>query len=187
MDVHGKVPAPARRGGEDPPGHALPVGVPGGGVALRGATLAVWVGSLRAFPNGFDFVLRSVRAPGQPAVGRPGWMPRDDTPPVRITYADGSAVRTLGSPEDTAGPTRIGVRELGGSGRGTLWEARYWVDPLPPDGPVTLTVHPPGGPCGSVEFSGAAIREAAAQCELPWPEEDFDDGGHGVLSSASGG
>lgn len=187
MDIRGAV--PTSLGGDRPPGFALPVGVPGGGVALRTGTLAVWIGSLRAFPNGFDFVVRSVRAPGQPAVGRAGWMPRDDAPPVRVGYADGSASWTDGAvvpaPRDRTGPTWITARAMGGSGRGTLWESRCWVHPLPPDGPVTLTVHAPEGPSGGVEFSGAALREAAARCVLAWPEEDFDDDGHGAISTGS--
>ncbi|NUS13369.1 MAG: hypothetical protein HOY69_18535, partial [Streptomyces sp.] len=58
MEIRG--PAPSATGGERPPGYALPVGIPCEGVALHTGGRAVWIGSLRAFPNGFDFVLRSV-------------------------------------------------------------------------------------------------------------------------------
>ncbi|MFI0719736.1 hypothetical protein [Streptomyces sp. NPDC021224] len=176
MDMRGAVPSPV--GGEPPPGDVLPVGVPGGGVALRTGAVAVWVGSVRAFPNGFDFAVRVVRGPGRP---RPTWHePRPDAVRVAVSYPDGGVHRSPlhGRPAEF-GRSDLGPRtlmELGGSGNNALWESRYWVHPLPPDGPVTVTVGEPGEPGGSIDLSGAAIRAAAAECEQLWPGTDFDEG-----------
>ncbi|MFI0939285.1 hypothetical protein [Streptomyces sp. NPDC021020] len=173
---------PTSLGGERPPGDALPVGVPGGGVALRTGTLAVWVGSLRAFPNGFDFVVRVVRGPGRPPTAR--FEPVPDALPIEVAYGDGRIRRgpSHGAPAVVSrdGRTPITLMELGGSGNSSLWESRYWVHPLPPDGPVTVTVGDPGGPAGVVGLSGAAIRAAAAECERLWPGQDFDEGEGGA-------
>jgi hypothetical protein len=43
------------------PAHALPVSVPGDVLVIHTDNAAVWVGAVRAYPNGFEFSLRAVR------------------------------------------------------------------------------------------------------------------------------
>jgi hypothetical protein len=49
---------------------------------------------------------------------------------------------------------------------------RYWVWPLPPDGPVTITCNWPAGgiPGGVVEVDGSAIRRAGRSSENLWSD-----------------
>ena len=50
-----------RRSARHRPDAVLPAAVAGDAVLIRTDTAAVWVGSLRAYPNGFEFTLRALR------------------------------------------------------------------------------------------------------------------------------
>jgi hypothetical protein len=74
-------------------------------------------------------------------------------------------------PPEPAGPV-IGMH--GGGGGGRRWDLNFWVWPLPPDGPLTITCHWPGGgvPDGSVEIDGSAIRRAGQRSQKLWVGND---------------
>jgi len=173
--------------------HVLPASVPGDALVVRTEAAAVWVGALRAYPNGFAFILRAVRreAPGGGArQGRPFPDPWPD--PFRsadrntglrlgIQYADGRRAatgegigRSLVAP---AGPEDIWMLEGGGSGNELTWQSEFWVSPLPPEGPVTLVgVWPDAGASEQrAELDGTAIRAAAARAVELWPEDEYVD------------
>ncbi|WP_333769645.1 hypothetical protein [Streptomyces sp. IBSBF 2435] len=172
------------------PTYTLPVSVPGDAVMIRTDEIAVWIGGVRAYPNGFDFVLRAVRGPN-----RPDAPESTDASLLRLEVAFGngsSVVKHPGPPVPASvvrtGPDGITLLLLAGNGGPELWESRYWVHPLPPDGPVTLTGGwpEPGTPGGSVEFDGTAIRAAAAEAVRLWPDEEFDIPGGAAWSTSTG-
>jgi hypothetical protein len=63
------------------------------------------------------------------------------------------------------------LHQAGGGGGDTAYDQSYWLNPLPPEGPVRVVVR-----CGelgiediSTELDGAAIRAAAEQVVELWP------------------
>jgi hypothetical protein len=192
-------PAPHQRQRRQPwhqPDHVLPASVPGEALVLRTPDAAVWIGALRAYPNGFSFALRALRrelADGRPRMGRPFPERYPHPDPFRaadrntglrlgIQYADGRRAAMgegLGRLFDGPGPQDLWLMEGSGSGSELTWDAEFWVAPLPPAGPVTLVgVWPDAGATEQrAQLDGAAIRAAAARCVELWPEDEFLDDG----------
>lgn len=73
------------------------------------------------------------------------------------------------NPPELAGPV-IGRR--GGGGGGRRYDMSFWVWPLPPDGPLTISCHWPEGGVrdGSVEVDGSAIRDAGRRSQKLWAD-----------------
>ena len=71
------------------------------------------------------------------------------------------------NPPEPEGPV---IGRLGGGGGGRRWDMNFWVWPLPPDGPMTITCRWParGLPEGSVEVDGLAIRRAGEASRKLW-------------------
>ena len=63
--------------------------------------------------------------------------------------------------------------ENGGGGSSQTWDGKFWVHPLPPEGPVTFVVSwlEHGVAEARAELDGAAIGEAAQRAVTLWPEE----------------
>ncbi len=73
---------------------------------------------------------------------------------------------------DDANPALVAT---GSGGTGHRFEVGYWLTPLPPDGPVTLTLTWPAAGIAEthVELDGAALRRAAERVVAPWsPKTD---------------
>jgi hypothetical protein len=53
------------------------------------------------------------------------------------------------------------------------WDGDLWVHPLPPDGPVTFVASWPRYGITEIraDLDGTAIREAARQAVVLWPED----------------
>jgi hypothetical protein len=85
--------------------------------------------------------------------------------PVTMEYY--RAIQEGGEPEIPAGPVISG---WSGGGGGKRWDMQYWIWPLPPDGPLTITCEWPAGgiPFASEEFDGAAIRKAGESNTRLW-------------------
>ncbi|TMB45351.1 MAG: hypothetical protein E6J53_06385 [Chloroflexi bacterium] len=77
------------------------------------------------------------------------------------------AIQEGREPEVPAGPV---VSPRGGGGGGKRWEFTWWVWPLPPDGPVTITFEWPARniTAASGEVDGAAIRQAGETSTKLW-------------------
>lgn len=161
------------------PDDELGVAVPMQHVVASGDEAAVVLSSCVAYTTGFQLGvgIRKKRAP-EPIRYPPG--PRHAPPEmsldVGVRFSDGRESTsagwgrgpTLKDPEP-AGPV-IGRRSGGGGGR--HWDMNYWVWPLPPGGPLTITCHWPAGgvPDGSVEVDGSAIREAGGRSQKLWSD-----------------
>jgi hypothetical protein len=172
--------------------HVLPASVPGDALVVRTEAAAVWVGAVRAYPNGFAFIMRAVRREVPGGGARRGSLSglrpdpflsaeRNTGLRLGIQYADGRRAATgegIGrSPVGPAGPEGIWLLEGGGSGSEVSWQSEFWVSPLPPDGPITLVgVWPDAGAAEQrAELDGAAVRAAAASAVELWPEDEYVD------------
>jgi hypothetical protein len=170
----------------------IPGLVPAELVLVRTGQVAVAIGGVRAYPNGFEFTvharLRREDEPG-PRVGsffgRHGRGMRAANEGLRlgVMYADGrrAAAHTPGGHPrlDDADAGRLVLFENGGGGSDRTWDGNFWVHPLPPDGPVTFVVS--WGDRGvaetRAELDGAAIGEAARRAVMLWPEEPESEPG----------
>jgi hypothetical protein len=188
-------PEPVRRRGLPwtRPDAVIPGSVPADVMLIRTEQIAVAIGSVRAYPTGFEFTLHT-RLRHEDKPGR-GWAdPLEPHLPWRgsqvpgevlrlgLMYADGrrtaaTAARPLGG--DDADPGRLVMLEGGSSGSPRRWDGEFWVYPLPPAGPVTFVASWPkhGVAETRVELDGAAIREAAGRAVTLWPEESESKSG----------
>ena len=155
-------------------------------VLIRTGRVAVAIGSIRAYPNGFEFTahvrvrLADETEPGllDPFVRRrrrEGQVP-DDALRLGVMYADGRRAATTGGhwrPDDDADPGSLVLRQAGGGGNARRWDGQFWVHPLPPEGPVTFVVSwlSHGVAEARAELDGSAIRSAAGRAVILWPEE----------------
>ena len=174
----------------------IPASVPAEVVLIRTEQVAVAVGSVRAYPNGFEFTLH-IRLRREAESSWPGHSdpferhrPRrgtqwnDDQLRLGILYADGRRAATTGvhyrlPDDDDDDDGRLVLQQGGGGGSSCSQDWDFWVHPLPPDGPVTLV--------GSwaehsiaesrAELDGAAIRAAAGRAVTLWPEEPESEPG----------
>ena len=126
----------------------IPASVPATVLLIRTERDAVAIGSVRAYPNGFEFTVHSRLRHEEEARWRPdpfeeygpGAGPEHDGAlRLGILFADGRRAATTGGhplPPDDAGPMIL--LPDGGGGDGRRWDANFWVHPLPSAGPVTL-------------------------------------------------
>ena len=160
---------------DDPPPDIMPVAVPGDTTLLRKPGLVISADAIRAWPQGFEFTLSMIgdldRAGAVPAEsialhleerGPHSWL--------SVQYADGrerSADMNTNTPFDQPdGPHMKCVYGEGSYSAG--WDhSRWWVTPLPPPGPVQITIHLGGNSnvTGSGHLDGQAIAEAGTRAQ----------------------
>jgi len=166
----------------------IPAPVPAAVVLIRTEQVAVAVGSVRAYPNGFEFTVH-IRLRGEAESSwqghsdpferhrpRRGAQWSDDQLRLGILYADGRRAATTGvyyRPPDDDDNGRLVLQQGGGGGSSCSQDWDFWVHPLPPGGPVTLVgswvEH--GIAESRAEVDGAAIGAAAGRAVTLWPEE----------------
>jgi hypothetical protein len=173
----------------------IPGSVPAEVVLVRTERVAVAVGSIRAYPNGFEFTVH-IRLRGEDETSWPGHsdpfgrhrsrrgtQEDDDQLRLGILYADGRRAATTGEhyrPPDDDDDGRLVLQQGGGGGSSRSCDWDFWVHPLPPGGPVILVASwlEHGIAESRAELDGAAIREAARRAVTLWPEEpEFEGGG----------
>jgi len=200
MSFFGSIPAPAPEPSHRRPRPfwersevVIPGSVPADLVLVRTDRAAVAVGSVRAYPNGFQFTvhtrLRTEDETNGPFMGDPferHWRGRaapDDGLRLGILYADGRRAATTGGPAPHARePGDLILQQGGGGGSSLSYETDFWVHPLPPDGPVTLVVSwlARGITEARADVDGAAIRQAARRAITLWPEEPEPESGETI-------
>lgn len=168
------------------PDAVIPGAVPAELLLIRTERVAVAVGGVRAYPNGFEFMLHVHRRGDDET--EPGWHdPLDrrggrgrqvpnDVLRLGLMYADGRRAATPGRywrPHDDTDPGRLVLHQDGSSGSARRWDGRFWVHPLPPEGPVTFVASwlQYGVAETRAKLDGAMIREAAGRAVILWPEE----------------
>ncbi|MEE3067455.1 MAG: hypothetical protein VYA67_26555 [Actinomycetota bacterium] len=178
------------------PDAVIPESVPGELLVIRTEEVAVSIGGVCAYPNGFEFTAH-VRMRGRGGnvlggidpfgrFGRRGEPTSGDVLRLGLLYADGRRGATTGGHGLSEDPERLVLLPGGGGGSDRRWDCRFWVYPLPPAGPVTFVAAWPE--CGvaetRAELDGAAIGAAAARAVILWPEEpETTPGGGGGWSS----
>jgi hypothetical protein len=164
------------------PETVIPGSVAAGALLIRTEDVAVAAASVRAYPNGFEFTVHVRLRRDDPAGPGPdpfGWHGRGAGAPgdllrLGVVFADGRQTATTaasGPSEDDA--ERLLLQQNGGGGGSLSWDADFWVHPLPPDGPVTLVASwlAHGIAEARAELDGTAIRQAARQAVILWPDE----------------
>jgi hypothetical protein len=170
-----------------PPDAVIPGSVPADLMLIRTEQVAVAVGSVRAYPAGFEFTLHirlrhqdeSRHGGADPLQPRVPWRDRQvpgEVLRLGLMYADGRrtathAAHALG--DDETDPERLVMVECASHGSPRRWDGDFWVHPLPPQGPVTFVASWPryGVAETRMELDGAAIRDAAGHAATLWPEQ----------------
>lgn len=182
-----------------PPQWTLPGLVPVELILARTTTAAICMTGIAAYPEGFEFDVRTMSASEDDPFGEPfspgplraramseGELP-DTLLRFGLQFADGAKVTNLteaggcGS-QPPRGPV---MRSGGGGGGGLSWTQSMYVWPLPPDGPLAVVVEWPaqGIALTRTELDGALVRRAASRAQvvfsdehLPdWPDDDGED------------
>ncbi len=160
-------PVRQRRPAWEQPDAAIPGSVAGDLILIRTGQVALAIGSVRAYPNGFEFTAH-VRMRGDDQ-DEPAWHDPFDRHGRRRTRTPGDALR-------------LGLLYADGRRAARRWDDEFWVHPLPPEGPVTFAASwlEYGAAETSAELDGSAIRQAAARAVILWPEEPESElgGGH---------
>jgi hypothetical protein len=183
-------PPPAFEG----PGHAawmrpdavIPGSAPAGLLLVRTHEVAVALGSVRAYPNGFEFNVH-VRLRQEEFSWGEGpfdWLAdlRTRLAPEQalrlgVLYADGRRAATASHRPlmmgDEAGGEQLVLLQVGSGGSERQWDGDFWVHPLPPDGPVTFVASWPLHEVAETraELDGSVIHEAAGRAVILWPDE----------------
>ncbi len=185
-----------------PPNNVLGVTLPVDVVLASSAKAVVTLGSVLAYPEGFEFsYLILVR---DPEVGErlpemhhyrrrradPETKLPDDLFRFGLEFADGSRVTTLEQhrgfeqpPDQMRGPV---LMPRGGGGSLDRWHGAYWVWPLPPEGPIAFVCEWPVAdiPLTRYELDAPLVRNAAGNAQVLWEEDARSaSAGHGSLSA----
>lgn len=162
-------PEPLRQ--DRPPAEDVPVAVPGDLILVRSSGLVAWIGALTVTSAGFEFTLSLTAG----AEGREVAYfalhegERGDHTWLGVRFADGrETTADLNSHTWPGGSENLWLNCLYGDAMGAGWhDSRWWVSPLPPPGPVELTVHLNGdaGPSGTGTINGQALLDAASAVE----------------------
>jgi hypothetical protein len=160
---------------DEPPPDIAPVTVPGDTTLLRKPGLVISAGEVRAWPRGFEFALSMLsdidRADAVPTAGL-ALYPRERGSHcwLSVRYPDGrerSADLNANTPFDQPeGPHLTFVDGAASDTEG--WDhSRWWVTPLPPPGPVRITIHLGGhsDETGSGYLDGQLIAEAGTRAQ----------------------
>jgi hypothetical protein len=171
----------------------IPGSVPGETLLVRTGEVAVAIGSVRGYPNGFEFTLHTrLRAEDEDGPDPFEWhgrrSPRSPGDDLRlgVMYADGRRAATTGGswPDDDVHDAQLILLMEGSAGSDRRWDGDFWAHPLPPDGPVTFVASwlRRGVPEVRAELDGAAIRAAARRAVTLWADGPQPDPAHGGAS-----
>jgi hypothetical protein len=163
---------------ERPPVRDIPVAVAGDLVLVREPGIVVSAGAFTVLSSGFGFELHIAADMSDPAVRLPQDMfsvERDwraHSTWMSIGYSDGRACDaciqrcTLPGDENNRESKDIKVKFMFNPDE-SAWSSRWWVSPLPPPGPLELTVHLDGhaGPVGTASLDAGVLLAAASMVE----------------------
>jgi hypothetical protein len=166
------------------PNGVIPGLAPIGLFLIRTDEIAVAVGSVHGYPNGFEFTVHARLRHRQFVWGKSPLDPLADPgtaqEPERalrlgVLYADGRRARTSSYrpiPVDEADDEQLVLREVGTGGTDRQWDGQFWIHPLPPDGPVTFVVSWLLYEVAETraELDSSVVREAAERAVILWPD-----------------
>jgi hypothetical protein len=169
---------------DGPANNILGIVVPLNIVLAQSPRAAVTLGSIIAYPDGFefDYLIRSTSEELGQSLAESlhrrytGTDLPDDLFRVGIEFADGTRVTSIGSglpygSTETGAPAMV---PRGGGGNFQRWQGNWWVTPLPPAGRLELVCEWPaaGIELTRVELDAAAIRDAAARAVTLWEDDN---------------
>jgi hypothetical protein len=169
-------PAPHPRVG--PPDEVLGEPVGGRTVVARTDTLVVAVDRIVAYPNGFELGV-TVRTQSEPVHGsfddhrQRAWSGVSAFPGesirVSVVFADGRRGEAGNFGPAPAGAVKL--LPIQGHGSQTRFDQRFWVEPLPPPGPLGVIVEWQRRELAETraELDAGVIVEAARKAETLWP------------------
>ena len=160
----------------DPPETEFPAIVPISTLQFdRSEQTAIAITGMSAYSNGFEiFVTRLIRpdAPGfdqDPVPGAPGGRLAEwQSFQISLQLSDGRMV-TSGRPHGDAKPAGPILRSRGGGGTSHYTLMRWWVWPLPPNGPLEFICQLGTGET-RVGIDAQLILDAAQRNIRVWPE-----------------
>lgn len=149
-------------------------------LVLHNDVVAVAIDRIEVYPNGFviNLLMRADPRKTPELIGMLRPLGSDRWPRVKVRFADGrTAERVPGSgsvPEPVRGEDGVplepfmSIRSRGGAPEG--WRAWVWVFPLPPDGPVEVSVglETAGLEQTTITVDGTAIRAFAERAKVLW-------------------
>jgi hypothetical protein len=172
-----------------PPDNEFPAAV--GTTVLLGRTedVAIGLSHVESFSTGFQFALAVRVRQARPELATGGLLtligshhhfgldaPLENRLLLGVEYPDGRRTSTLHDPRMDGPGTAVGDAQLilvqcSGEGGELSVDQRFWVTPLPPDGPVTVVIVWPGFGIEETRstLDGAAIRAAAGRSRTLWP------------------
>lgn len=182
------------------PDEVIPGSVPAELLLIRTEQVAVAIGGIRAYPNGFEFTVHIRRRKEDETEGyvsdplewhaRRGTQQPGEALRLGILYADGRRAAITGGhwqPDYEGEPGRLLLQRRGGGGSARRWDGDFWVHPLPPDGPVTFVASwlKYGAGEARAELDGTAIGAAARRAVVLWPQEpDYEPSAYYGWSSS---
>jgi hypothetical protein len=169
---------------DGPANNVLGIVMPVNMVLAQSPRAAVTLGSMTAYPDGFefDYLIRSTSEElGQSLAEHlhrrhAGADLPDDLFRIGIEFADGTRVTSIGSglPFGSTDTGRPAMVPRGGGGSFQRWQGSWWVTPLPPTGRLELVCEWPaaGIELTRVELDAAAIRDAATRAVTLWEDDN---------------
>ena len=168
-----------------PPDNVLAAAFPLDLVIARTEELALFVHSGHAYEKGFEFTFglrRRTPPEGNGHDPMTAWYhmrgTRFDDSVLRfgVAFADGRKATVFdrhpwsADPEGRDHPDIV-LMQRGGGGGGSSWDFRFWVWPLPAEGPVAFVTEWPSEGIALVraQVDSAVIREAALRAVTLWP------------------
>lgn len=181
---------PRRR--RQPPWLSAPSGTLAGIVPIelvlaRTDRVAVCVGRLAAYPEGFTLEVRTMGVDNSedldpllfgPVRRRGRRELPDEMLRFGLEFADGArATNTSGSFRRSDEPEGPVLMEQGGGGGGGDWQQEFWVWPLPPPGPLAFVCEWPaqGIALTRAEVDARAVLDAAARAQVIFSDEDLPE------------
>ena len=171
-------PAPAPHPRQGPPDGVLGWPVAGVTVVARADTMVVAADRIVAYPTGFEFGI-TVRTNDQPTHGsfndqrQRAWsgvaaFPGESVR-VSVVFADGRRGTVDNFSSAPAGEVQL--IPVHGHGTQTRFDQRFWVEPLPPPGPLGVVVQweRRGLSETRADLDAGAILAAASRAETLWP------------------
>jgi hypothetical protein len=168
----------------EPPDNEVPEPVPSAALLARTDDVAVALTSVAACSTGFSFeVAVRMRHTPDPFDDPFGWAVRgpgsDGHLLVGVEFADGRRASVLDGfgwpprPGRSGGEDDVVLTPTSGNGGGRSFDQRWWVSPLPPDGPLRVVVRwdARGLQEAVSELDGSAVAAAGRRAVQLWPWE----------------
>jgi hypothetical protein len=181
---------------------ALPAAMAENAIIVRDERLAISIGGLSVYPNGFDFSVHIRSRSRADEIDPLGHRRRrdykrnsgggDSGDPsqnlrVGVLFSDGRRTASNQSrhhfaPDHERDPDELVMQQGAGGGGDRSWDMSFWIHPLPPEGPVTIVISWLAHGIAEVrhEIDGAAVLAAAEQAVQLWPEDQPLEGWVGI-------